>query len=119
MERMTTTMLFEGYLPPHIPQWAIESGHYEKYMESLDWRTKRRKILKRAKGKCEVCAIHIPQHVHHTTYDRLFFERLIDLIAVCFTCHSLLHPGNDNLAELSVKDVIWIDPKAKVSDDIS
>jgi hypothetical protein len=106
-----------GYLQPHIPQWALDSGHYAKYMETLNWRTLRRRVMKRAKKRCEMCwalrldAIHSAQHVHHMTYERLFFERLTDLLAVCYTCHSVLHPGNDNLAENTDQDVLWDDSK--------
>jgi hypothetical protein len=118
-----------GYIPPHIPPNLLD--HYQKYLETPDWRFKRRKVMKRAKGRCELCTaywdspdlctqvtfgwsgVRTAQHVHHMTYERLFFERLHDLLAVCYTCHALLHPSNDHLAELCAKDELWEDPNVE------
>jgi hypothetical protein len=116
---MKVPNLSHGYIQPHVPRELRE--HYDKYMETAQWRVLRRKIYKRAKKRCELCHA-LPavtggqrprraQAVHHVTYDRLFFERLTDLLAVCFTCHAILHPGNDQLAEQSAKDEPWDDPR--------
>jgi hypothetical protein len=103
------------YLPPHVP--AELRNHYGKYLETPNWRRLRLKILRRNKTRCEVCLkagfdpVRKAQHVHHLTYERLFFERVTDLAAVCFTCHAILHPGNEMLAEKTAKDEVWVDPK--------
>jgi Pyruvate/2-oxoacid:ferredoxin oxidoreductase delta subunit len=106
-----------GYIPPHIPLWALSGPgqtHYSKYLESANWRTLRRKVMKRSKRRCELCWAHreewttrTAQHVHHLDYSRLFFERMTDLLAVCYVCHSILHPGNDSLAEQTENDTPW------------
>lgn len=99
--------LSRGYLPPHIPKGML--AHYTKYMATAQWRAVRRKAMKRARNKCQFCAEAKPKVVHHLTYDRLFFERLTDVLAICFTCHALLHPGNEGLADRTKDDELLED----------
>jgi 5-methylcytosine-specific restriction endonuclease McrA len=99
--------LSQGYIPPRIPLVLLD--HYDKYMQTWQWRVMRRKAMKRAKGKCQFCAERKPKVVHHLTYERLFFERLTDLLALCFTCHALMHPGNEGLADRTVDDELLED----------
>jgi 5-methylcytosine-specific restriction endonuclease McrA len=91
-----------GYIPPHIPLAFLD--HYDKYMQTWQWRAIRRKAMKRARKKCQFCQIRKPKVVHHLNYDRLFFERLTDLLALCYTCHALFHPGNEALADRTADD---------------
>jgi 5-methylcytosine-specific restriction endonuclease McrA len=94
--------IVNGYIQPRIPVALL--GHYEKYMQTWQWRAMRRKAMKRAKKKCQFCQERKPKVVHHLTYDRLFFERLTDLLALCYTCHALMHPGNEALANRTSED---------------
>lgn len=67
------------------------TAEYQDYLNSDKWKTKRRKVLKRANNKCERCGERVPWQIHHLTYDRIFEERLSDLQAVCGRCHMELH----------------------------
>ena len=64
---------------------------YKEYILSNEWSKLRFKVLKRAKGLCEVCKTNRAWQVHHKTYKRLFHEKLSDLIALCGTCHQDTH----------------------------
>jgi hypothetical protein len=41
----------------------------------------------RAKGKCEICLRAAGQECAHLTYERLFNERMTDLLWLCQRCH--------------------------------
>lgn len=66
-------------------------NNYYKYLESSKWAKKKRIILKRANGMCEICKRDKPLQIHHKTYIRLFAERPSDLLAICGECHKLVH----------------------------
>ena len=78
---------------------AAKNGHavrerkhnYPDYLRSEEWQQKRRAVLLRAKFICEKCSHEQATEVHHLTYERIFFERLEDLMAICGRCHSQLH----------------------------
>lgn len=70
------------------------TAEYQTYLNSPEWQTKRRKILKRAYYKCEKCRKAKPLQVHHLTYEWEDGERsdkLDNLLAVCDRCHRRLH----------------------------
>ena len=75
--------------------WRIA---YQNYLNSEAWLGKRKEILNRSHGRCEVCG-DAADHVHHKTYERLGDEDLEDLLAVCVKCHSDIH-GRDLSSEL-------------------
>lgn len=64
---------------------------YQAYLYSDKWKMKRRKVLNRAKFRCERCKERQASQVHHLTYERIFEERLSDLQAVCVSCHMRIH----------------------------
>lgn len=61
---------------------------YKEYLKSDLWKVIRGRVLRRAKGKCEVCG-GIATQVHHRTYQRSTLEgKWLDFMtAVCGTCH--------------------------------
>lgn len=67
--------------------WKI----YSEYLKSTAWKLKRKLVLRRAKGMCEICKIKKAKQVHHLNYERLGKERLSDLRAVCWSCHRRIH----------------------------
>lgn len=72
---------------------SCQKFDYQRYMRSAAWKRKRRQVLERADGKCERWNCHRePTEVHHKTYKRLGDERLSDLEAVCWHCHTDEHP---------------------------
>lgn len=66
-------------------------GKYFTYLGSEEWRKKRKLVLERDKFKCQKCNIKIADEVHHLTYERLYNEKLEDLISVCSACHKSIH----------------------------
>ena len=61
----------------------------EKYLESPNWKEKRKRVLDRDGNRC-VCG-EPATHVHHKTYENLGSEPLSDLIALCRNCHDGYH----------------------------
>ena len=61
----------------------------EKYLESPNWKEKRKRVLDRDSNLC-VCGEHAI-YAHHKTYENLGAEPLSDLIALCRNCHDGYH----------------------------
>ena len=70
---------------------------YAEYLRTPGWRIRRRAVLRRADGCCELCRdVGVERRateIHHLTYDRVGCEKLVDLIALCGECHDLAHRG--------------------------
>ena len=66
-------------------------GTYREYLDSPQWRAKRRWALRRLGRKCSVCGSRDRLHVHHKTYKNLFREKLEDLQILCAGCHANTH----------------------------
>lgn len=64
---------------------------YSQYLSSPEWRAKRKLVLERDNYKCQRCAATRRLQVHHLTYERIFKERLDDLLTLCQPCHRRLH----------------------------
>jgi 5-methylcytosine-specific restriction endonuclease McrA len=71
------------------------TSKYQVYLNSDEWKTKRRKVLQRAGYRCQRCKKAQATQVHHKTYKRIFRERLSDLQAVCGPCHMKIHGLKD------------------------
>ena len=70
----------------------MHNEKYTEYLKSEDWDNIRKKVIHRAKGKCEGCADSgIMLDVHHLTYDRVGMELMTDLVALCAICHNTIH----------------------------
>ena len=74
---------------------------YGRYLETDEWRNKRRRVLDRDGGMCQACLIRTAEQVHHLTYKRVFHEPLFDLISVCRVCHYALHSRDLNDASIT------------------
>lgn len=64
---------------------------YKEYLASDEWKAKRTKVRRRARGWCERCKVRRRVDVHHLSYAHLGNEPLTDLVAVCRECHKFLH----------------------------
>jgi len=65
---------------------------YHCYLQSAEWKEKRRQVWRRAKGRCEGCKAQAKEmHIHHLTYDRIYNESLDDLRLYCRACHLDAH----------------------------
>ena len=72
---------------------AQRQHEYARYLESQRWRTLARAVRMRAKGKCEICLRANGEECAHLTYERIFNERITDLLWVCKKCHRELDNG--------------------------
>ncbi len=77
---------------------ALQSMPYSEYLQSSEWQEKRKKALRFAGFKCQLCNSSEKLNVHHRTYERLGQELLGDLITLCNDCHCIFHQ-NRNLAD--------------------
>ena len=60
---------------------------YVRYLQSRRWRALARAVCIRAKGKCEICLRADGEECAHLTYERIFNERITDLLWACRKCH--------------------------------
>lgn len=77
-------------------EWAEKKQDYHEYLNSVNWRVIRNKVMARCGGICEGCADKPAAHVHHKTYDNVFDELMFQLVGLCEDCHDKLHPGAAN-----------------------
>lgn len=72
---------------------------YRDYLQTEHWLDLRRRMLKRADYRCQVCNRNNQGlQVHHRTYERRGHEEYGDLIVLCATCHQTFHE-NGKLAK--------------------
>ena len=64
---------------------------YNAYLETPEWKRRRRAVLLRDEGMCQGCRIRQATQVHHLTYERVGEEMLFDLVSICDQCHETLH----------------------------
>jgi len=69
------------------PRVTERGAEYRAYLQSPRWQKLRRAVMLRAKGKCEICFRADGSDAAHLCYDRMFNERLTDLLWVCRACH--------------------------------
>ncbi|MYF56073.1 HNH endonuclease [Candidatus Poribacteria bacterium] len=70
--------------------WDLKRDNYRVYLNSKEWKAKRRKVLKMAGYRCRKCGATATE-VHHETYKRIFNEKITDLTALCSGCHRRIH----------------------------
>ena len=79
---------------PKIPKDLLQN--YKDYLESPQWQRKRSERLAIDRKQCVLCGELNNLHVHHVTYERLFHEKMSDLMTVCKSCHEVLHDREFN-----------------------
>ena len=70
---------------------ALYRFNKHQYLHSPEWASKRKLALARAHYHCEMCHAETNLHVHHITYKNLYREQPSELIALCPSCHTLVH----------------------------
>ena len=86
--RIARTALEESYRQQKSADWWSK---YDRYLESGDWKRRRRLVLERANNLCEGCRVRPATQVHHLTYKNVCDEFLWELVAVCTQCHEKAH----------------------------
>lgn len=66
-------------------------ARYHEYLRSPQWLDKRKLIIERENGICEICKKHPIINIHHKTYENVFHEPLEDLAGLCGECHDAIH----------------------------
>lgn len=65
---------------------------YQEYLQSDHWREFRLVAIENADYHCALCNAHDCElHVHHNNYERLWSERLSDVVVLCARCHEKFH----------------------------
>ena len=64
---------------------------YQAYLLSPEWKAKRELVFKKQGKRCRECETTKGLHVHHLTYERIFNERVSDLIVLCEKHHRYIH----------------------------
>jgi 5-methylcytosine-specific restriction endonuclease McrA len=64
---------------------------YHSYLESPEWKEKRRLVIERENGICQGCNSEHIEEVHHLTYTHLYDELLFHLVGLCENCHRKSH----------------------------
>ena len=60
---------------------------YHRYLDSEDWKRKKKFAIQLADYKCEDCEEKGYLEVHHSNYKCLYHERFDDVHVLCRTCH--------------------------------
>lgn len=68
-----------------------EAFVYSKYMKTESWAKRRDAFLASHGGACELCGSKEKVQAHHNNYLCVGNEKSIDLIALCWECHSSFH----------------------------
>ena len=90
-----------------LPKPIKKYSSYKEYLKSPEWRKIRKRILKRANYKCEICKVAKAYQVHHKHYKNIFKEKDKDLLAVCGVCHQDKHKIlTDEYVEKRVNELI-------------
>ena len=75
----------------HLPPEVDRAG-YSAYLQSPLWKDQRKRALRRAGFRCQVCSAKDQRlEVHHNSYDRLGRELIEDLCVLCSPCHRKIH----------------------------
>lgn len=82
------------YVKAYLELKPALKTEYRAYLASPQWAQRRREVLGRAGGLCEICAQPATQ-VHHLHYRNIGNEQRGDLMAVCRECHELIHARSD------------------------
>ena len=81
---------YKHMIGPNNPRWNNGNSAYPNH---ADFKRARIEVLKRTKGKCEICG-EPAILVHHIDGNKAN-HNLDNLIALCRQCHTSLHYAND------------------------
>lgn len=69
----------------------IDKRKYYEYLNSHQWKQKRKIALQFYGNNCCLCGSKHSIQVHHRNYKNLFKESMEDLILLCESCHRMFH----------------------------
>lgn len=70
------------------PLFILAQDNYQAYLASPEWKSIRRRVLKRDANLCRLCGVKA-QDVHHVSYEQavMIGKKDGDLISLCHACH--------------------------------
>jgi hypothetical protein len=71
-------------------------ANYENYINSDEWKLKRKQALERDSYICQICG-NDANEVHHLTYAHFKEEWLFELVSLCKACHFDQYTQNENI----------------------
>ena len=74
-----------------LSRWMEQRQPYQQYLQTDWWLEIRKRALRKAGYRCQLCYARGSLHVHHRTYRRLGNERMSDLTVLCEKCHGHFH----------------------------
>lgn len=81
---------------------AVPPSHYQAYLNSPGWRTRRNRALRDVSYQCKRCPSKRNLQVHHLSYERLGAEWDQDLEVLCENCHRDEHLANPDQTSLGI-----------------
>lgn len=74
-------------------QGKYNKAKYIAYLNSPQWKRKRRQKAKEQDYFCEICGLKLKKgfHIHHKHYKTLKREAMTDLLFLCSDCHKIVH----------------------------
>lgn len=91
LECMREKKCYTEFLHGKIEALKKKTQSYTEYLKSDHWKKTRKKALKRAKNRCQLCNKKSKLQVHHRTYKNKGKEKNEDLIVLCNDCHAKFH----------------------------
>lgn len=78
---------------PELISRGVRPDNYYKYLQTKEWKCKRKNAIEKAGGRCQLCNRGEDSilHVHHRTYENVGDEAPGDLIVLCGRCHAKFH----------------------------
>lgn len=64
---------------------------YELYLDSDEWKAKRKEALEEAGNKCSICGSTDHLQVHHLSYEELEGKDISQVRVLCKSCHEKVH----------------------------
>lgn len=65
---------------------------YKEYLQTEHWKDVRKKVLRQAKKRCQLCNTKTSVlHIHHRDYSNRGNETMRDVICLCADCHAKFH----------------------------
>ena len=84
----------------------MNKQEYRQYLKSGHWNFTKKRALKRAGKKCEVCRSEVDLQVHHKSYENLWDEKPADLIVLCECCHIKNHNKPEDIGQPLLNETI-------------
>lgn len=63
------------------------NAKYKEYLNSEEWKEKRKEFIELANKECEECGSTKNLQVHHLNYDNIYHESEEDVEVLCDDCH--------------------------------